>query len=140
MAAKWVVHCAPAGHGPQALSYLSRYIYKTAISSARLVSQDDQSVTFTYRDSTTRRQNTCTLASEEFLRRFLQHVLPKGFQRVRHYGWLGPAAKQTFARISVLLAVSVTASRQRSGLTVVLLCPHCQKPLRRVADIARAPP
>ena len=135
----WVVQSQFAGHGHQALSYLSRYIYKTAISSTRLLRQDDDTVTFRYRESGTGTERELTLPGEAFLQRFLQHVLPKGFRRVRSYGWLSPAAKSRFARVCTLLnAPIVRATRQ--PLTISVPCPHCQQPMRRVAEFGRAPP
>jgi Putative transposase/Transposase zinc-binding domain len=136
----WVVHCQSAGRGSEALGYLSRYIYQTAISGARLLAQDDESVTFSYRDSTSGERHSCRLPAERFLQRFLQHVLPKGFHRVRHSGWLSPAACQHFAQVATLLAVCLAAVRPRPTALVVILCPKCQKPLRRMAHIPRAPP
>jgi len=135
----WVLHCKSAGRGAEALSYLSRYIHKTAISSARLLSQTDQNVTFSYRESGTGQERTCTLTGEEFLRRFLQHVLPKGFHRVRHAGWLSPAAKSRFAEVAAMLDAP-PPPRPATLLPIVIRCPHCQKPLRRIASFGRAPP
>jgi hypothetical protein len=136
----WVVHCQSAGRGQQALSYLSRYIYKTAISSTRLIGQDEQHVTFSYRESGTNTQRLQTLTGEEFLRRFLQHVLPKGFRRVRTYGWLSPAAKNRFATVGALLETAAPPKPSRPALVIAISCPHCQKPMRRIAQFGRAPP
>jgi hypothetical protein len=136
----WVLHCQPAGRGPEALSYLSRYIYKTAIASARLLRQDDRTVTFVYRESGTGQTRTCTLAGEEFLRRFLQHVLPKGFHRVRYFGWRSPAAKVYFQQVAALLDAPAPPPRPAGPRGVELLCPHCHQPLRRIGTFGRAPP
>jgi hypothetical protein len=135
----WVVHSQFAGRGRPALSYLSRYISKTAISSARLLGQDDRTVTFSYRQSGSNAERTLTLTGEDFLRRFLQHVLPKGFRRVRTYGWLSPAAKERFERVCTLLNAAIVRSA-RPLFTVSVSCQHCQKPMRRIAEIGRAPP
>jgi hypothetical protein len=136
----WVVHSQFAGRGRQALSYLSRYISKTAISSARLLGQDHRTVTFSYRQSGTDVERTLTLTDEDFLRRFLQHVLPKGFRRVRTYGWLSPAAKERFERVCTLLNAPVVVRVARPLFTISVSCQHCQKPMRRIAEIGRAPP
>jgi hypothetical protein len=136
----WIVHSQFAGRGPQALSYLSRYLYKTAISGTRLIGQDDQHVTFSYRESGTNLERLLTLSGENFLRRFLQHVLPKGFRRVRTYGWLSPAAKVRFERVCTLLGAPIVVCAARPVLTLSVACPHCQKPLRRIAHFGRAPP
>ena len=84
--AAWVVDVQPVGRGQTALRYLAAYVQKTALSAARLVACDEQSVTFTHQDRATGENKSLRLPGEEFLRRFLQHVLPTGFQRVRHYG------------------------------------------------------
>lgn len=136
----WVVHCQHAGRGKEALSYLSRYIYKTAISSTRLISQDDQSVTFSYRESGTGEERIATLPAEEFLRRFLQHVLPRGFRRVRSYGWLSPAAKKRFEQVCIQLNASCTPKPMRLKIVIARVeCPHCKKAMRRIAEFNRAP-
>jgi hypothetical protein len=109
----------------------------TALSSKRLLDQDEASVTFSYRESKTNRERTVTLSGEAFLHRFLQHVLPKGFHRVRSYGWLSPAAKERFKTVRTLLNASAPADSARIGLTIIVSCPHCQRPMRRIADFRR---
>ena len=137
---KWVVHCQYAGRGKEALSYLSRYIHKTAISATRLLSQDEESVTFSYRESGTGEERTLTLSGEEFLRRFLQHVLPRGFRRVRSYGWLSPAAKTRFEKICIQLNAHCTPKPMRPKVAVARVeCPHCKKAMRRIAEFSHAP-
>ena len=87
---RWVVYAKPPFAGPQAvLAYLSRYTHRVAISNRRLISFGEDGVTFRYKDyrrSGSDRQQVMTLATDEFIRRFLMHVLPKGFHRIRHYG------------------------------------------------------
>lgn len=84
----WVVYCKPPFAGPEHLvKYLGRYTHRIAISNERILALDDGAVTFAWRDRTQGdRQRTMTLPAVEFLRRFLLHVLPDGFQRIRHYG------------------------------------------------------
>jgi len=88
----WVVYAKEPFAGPrQVLRYLSRYTHRIAISNRRLVSADENGVTFKYKDYRIEgpaRYKTMTLATDEFIRRFLIHVLPKGFHRIRHYGLL----------------------------------------------------
>jgi hypothetical protein len=108
---KWVVYAKPPFAGPEAvLAYLSRYTHRVAISNRRLISFDETGVTFRYKDyrrDGAERQRTMTLAPGEFIRRFLLHVLPKGFHRIRHYGLLATAArKANVARARKLLAVA----------------------------------
>src|SRR5262249_20136918 len=86
----WVVHARAAGDGRATLRYLAAYVFHVAIGNHRIVSCDDGNVTFTYRRVGSNRPRRMTLDAMEFLRRFLQHVLPVGFQKVRHYGFLSP--------------------------------------------------
>jgi Putative transposase/Transposase zinc-binding domain len=92
---KWVVYCKRPFAGPkQVLRYLSRYTHRVAMSNRRLISADENGVTFKYKDyrlDGSARYKTMTLATGEFIRRFLIHVLPKGFHRIRHYGLLAKA-------------------------------------------------
>ncbi len=79
------------------LAYLSRYTHRVAISNSRLIRFDEEGVAFRYKDyrrNGTERQQVMTLAADEFMRRFLPHVLPKGFHRIRHYGLLASAARK----------------------------------------------
>ena len=105
---RWVVYAKPPFAGPEAvLAYLSRYTHRVAISNSRLLAFNGASVTFRYKDyrrSGADRQQVMTLAAEEFIRRFLLHVLPKGFHRIRHYGLLaGGTRKAQLERARELL-------------------------------------
>ena len=92
---EWVVHCQPVGNGAAALKYLAPYIFRVAISNKRILKLADGKVTFRYTESGTNKPRLCTLAAEEFIRRFLLHVLPKGFMKIRYYGFLAHANKKT---------------------------------------------
>ena len=84
---EWVSFCKPYGHGNDAvLRYLSRYVFRTAISNARILGMDETHVTFRYKDRSNDTWRTLRLPGVEFLRRFLQHVLPRGFHKVRYFG------------------------------------------------------
>ena len=100
---RWNVQIQPVGKGDTALGYLARYVQKTAIAANRLLHSDAQGVTISWTDRQTGAQRTQKLLGHEFLRRFLQHVLPKGLTRVRHFGWLSPAAKKTYTAIKSTL-------------------------------------
>ncbi|TGQ24931.1 transposase, partial [Mesorhizobium sp. M00.F.Ca.ET.216.01.1.1] len=105
----WFVYAKPPFAGPEAvLAYLSRYTHRVAISNSRLIALDEAGVTFRvkdYRRNGSERYRTMTLEAGEFIRRFLLHVLPKGFHRIRHYGLLASAhAKANIARARELLA------------------------------------
>ena len=95
----WVVHCQPVSSGLPALKYLAPYIFRVAISNNRILALAEGKVTFRYRASDTGKLRTCTCAAEEFIRRFLQHVLPKGFVKVRYYGFLASGCRQRLASI-----------------------------------------
>ncbi len=94
----WVVYAKPPFAGPAAvLAYLSRYTHRVAISNRRLIAHDERGVTFRYKDyrrDGAERHQVMTLAADEFIRRFLLHVLPKGFHRIRHYGLLASAERR----------------------------------------------
>jgi hypothetical protein len=109
---KWVVYAKPPFSGPEAvLAYLSRYTHRVAISNRRLISFGEDGVTFRFKDyrrSEADRHRTMTLHADEFIRRFLLHVLPRGLHRIRHYGLLASASrKANVARARELLAVPV---------------------------------
>jgi len=108
---RWVVYAKAPFAGPEAvLAYLSLYTHRVAISNGRLIAFDETGVTFRYKDyrrSGPRRQQVMTLDANEFMRRFLLHVLPHGFHRIRHYGLLASAAcKANIARVRDLLSVA----------------------------------
>jgi hypothetical protein len=96
---RWVVYAKPPFAGPEAvLAYLSRYTHRVAISNRRIIRFDESDVTFRYKDYRrpgTDRQQVMTLATDEFIRRFLLHVLPRGFHRIRHYGLLASSSRKT---------------------------------------------
>jgi len=107
----WYVYSKPPFGGPKAvLAYLSRYTHRVAISNRRLITFDQHGVTFRYKDYCAdgrARYKRMTLATDEFIRRFLMHVLPKGLHRIRHYGLLArPSCADNIARARELLAVS----------------------------------
>jgi len=108
---RWVVYAKAPFAGPEAvLAYLSRYTHRVAISNSRLIAFDKSGVTFRYKDyrrNRADRQQVMTLATDEFIRRFLLHVLPRGFHRIRHYGLLaGSARKASIALARKLLDVA----------------------------------
>jgi hypothetical protein len=88
--ARFVVDIKPVGDGRAVLQYLAPYVHRVAISDRRIVACDDQSVTFRYMPSGTKRSKTRTVPGTEFVRGFVQHTLPRGFQKIRYYGWMSP--------------------------------------------------
>jgi hypothetical protein len=95
----WVVHCQPVGNGLPALRYLARYVFRVALSNQRIQRVVDDRVTFSYQDGDSGETRWCTLSAEEFIRRFLQHVLPKGWVKVRYYGFFSPGQRQRLSQL-----------------------------------------
>ena len=125
---RWVVYCKDPFAGPQqVLRYLSRYTHRVAISNRRLVAADAGGVAFRwkdYRSDGPGRWKTMTLAPHEFIRRFLMHVLPKGFHRIRHYGLFANGNRaESIAKARELLAVKAAEADQPSALSPP--CPCC---------------
>lgn len=137
--AEWVVYAKPPFGGPQqVLEYLGRYTHRVAIANQRLVALQDGAVTFRWKDyRRQQRPHTMTLEAPEFIRRFLLHTLPSGFQRIRHYGLLSNQhRREALARCRQLLAAPLSEllpNPPRDGgdlyraLTGRILnrCPHC---------------
>ena len=112
---RWVVYAKLPFAGPETvLAYLSRYTHRVAISNSRLLRVDETGVTFRYKDyrrGIADRQQVMTLTADEFIRRFLLHVLPKGFHRIRHYGLLTGATRRAhLEHVRQLLGVAPPAS------------------------------
>jgi hypothetical protein len=132
----WVVHCQPMGNGMAALKYLAPYIFRVAISNNRILKLEDDKVTFRYTDSDTGQTRYCTVTAEEFIRRFLQHVLPKGFIKVRYYGYLSPGNRHRLRQIKQLLGdcVSTQSSDGHQANATppdqALQCPRCGKAMQ----------
>jgi ribosomal protein L37AE/L43A len=142
----WVVHSEPVGSGQQAFQYLAPYIFRVALSNNRLRYLHDRQVTFAYKESATDQLRHCTLTAEEFIRRFLQHVLPPRFIKVRYYGLLSPAHRQLLLKARQLL--SATTSKLKREVVkptqppALPTCPHCGGPLTLLSPLAprgRAP-
>lgn len=102
---EWVVHCQAVGDGRAALKYLAPYIFRVAISNHRILKMEDGRVTFCYKDRESGEDQFRTLDAEVFIRRFLQHVLPKGFVKVRYYGFFssGNRPRPRLRRVRQLL-------------------------------------
>ena len=145
---EWVVHCKPPFDGPESvLAYLSRYTHRVAISNHRLVSADADTVVFRWKDYRIKngdRQKVIRLATPEFIRCVLMHILPDGFHRIRHYGLLACGVRKTnLAKCRALLCVQspeqVSAQEAEPEVTPLTLrepCPCCGG-LIRVIEIFR---
>ena len=134
----WVADVQPVGTGEPALKYLAAYVYRTAFSAERILADDGQTITFAYRDNQGR-PGTVRLSPERFLHRFLQHVLPRGLQRVRHFGFLSAAATAQWQRVRALLDWQ-PPPRTPAPPSPVPVCPRCKKPMALIGRLPRAPP
>jgi hypothetical protein len=138
----WIVYAKPAFGGPeQVIRYLGRYTHRVAISNHRLLSFDGAHVTFRWRDyADGNKMRTMTLAADEFIRRFLLHVLPKGFVRIRHFGVMANHQRsESIALCRKLLEMTPLVRSMESGLPhPPWLCPRCQAPMIVIARLTAA--
>jgi hypothetical protein len=146
----WVVYAKRSSQAKpdRLLHYLARYVHRTALTEKRLLASDNGSVTFTYRDSRDGKRKVMSLGGAEFLRRFLQHVPPRGFHRVRTFGLLHPHHRRTISRLQLLLDASPPPPPDPNNLPLVpaprppghttIRCPSCHKGTLRI--IARLTP
>jgi hypothetical protein len=136
---EWVVHSQAVGNGQAALKYLAPYIFRVAISNNRIVKVAEGNVTFRYTPSGSKNSKRCSLPVEEFIHRFLQHVLPKGLVKVRYYGLFAPGQRQRLKQARILLEAQSAPERQPARETdpttlqdkPTVLCPKCGQPMRR---------
>jgi hypothetical protein len=132
----WVVYSKPPFGGPEhVLQYLARYTHRVAISNHRLLSVTEKEVCFRWKDYAHRNKlRTLTLSNEEFLRRFLQHVLPTGFPRIRYFGWLANRKRSDSLSICRKLTACQPPppSSPAEGEATVRSCPCCGGPMRIV--------
>ena len=151
---EWVVYAKPPFDGPvPVLKYLARYTHRIAISNHRLLHVDDARVTFRFKDYRGRRPRSLSLPIAEFVRRFLLHVLPKGFVRIRYYGFLANGTRaRLLACCREALAQDAASSEKRPDplgdgeeFLALLperlrLCPHCKHGVLRCVQILERPP
>jgi hypothetical protein len=139
----WVVHSKPVGAGEHALGYLARYIFRVALADSAILHHDDREVVFRYRDGDTGKPCTARLAPQEFIRRFLEHVLPSGFRKVRHYGLHHSSRRQKLRLLQAQLAFTHNLPLPPAKAPTLPpapppVCPHCQTPMTADAEIAPA--
>jgi hypothetical protein len=137
----WVVDCEFVGDGRGVVKYLAPYVYRTAISNNRILAlSEDGQVTYCYKANAGTR-HTVTLSAERFLARFLQHVLPAGFQRIRYYGFLHPNGRDRLNLIRALFAFGPYHKPQNTPAPAApRACPHCGGTLTLLAPLKRRPP
>ncbi len=152
----WVVYCKPTVQGAsKVLNYLGRYVHRVAITNSRIISIEDGKVIFRYKDSKNHRSKIMTLKAQEFIRRFLQHVLPKGVHKIRYYGLWSPANRKHLYKIKELLNKGDAAQHSepqqdessnldKPPLLAEQKCPHCKIGtlvwIARIYSHWRAPP
>jgi len=137
----WIVYAKPPFGGPQhVLHYLARYTHRVAISNHRLLSVSESQVTFRWKDyAHGNKPRTMTLSPQQFLRRFLQHVLPRGFPRIRYFGWLANRARGDLLPLCrLLLHQPPPATDASSHQSATWQCPLCQGPMYLVERLTAA--
>jgi hypothetical protein len=142
----WGVHIQPAGSGLSALKYLSAYVSRTAITNARIIRVDEDSVSFRWKDrSNNNKIRTMTLPGAEFARRYLRHVLPGGLRSIRYYGFCHPAAKASRMRVQLHSGKALEFGDTNFTLPEVAQCgcppcPKCGQPTQLVFSLGRCSP
>jgi len=143
-AKSWVVDCRPVGSGMSALKYLAPYIFRIALSNNRIERVTNDAVTFRYTEGKTGAQKRATLPVNSFIGRFLAHILPKGFVKVRYYGLLHPSQRQLLREARSLLALqqavappspAVPAVEPLVAVPDVSRCPSCGQPMQLVQTL-----
>ena len=145
---EWVVYAKRPFAGPEAvLAYLSRYTHRVAIANSRLIALDERGVTFRWKDYRAKgktRHKTMTLTTDEFIRRFLLHVLPSGFHRIRHYGLLANGGRRdNLARVRELLHAAPVDTETKDADTPAesvqptFVCPDCGAAMIIIEILAR---
>ena len=141
----WEVNVQPVGDGRAVLKYLAPYVHRVAISDKRIENCDEQSVRFRYTPSGKKTSRTRTVTGEQFVRGFLQHVLPKGFRKVRHYGWMNARSRNTLDRVRWMVWLflgwtywlgSGMAPQPERRQSQAPHCPHCGADMTVIAIIA----
>lgn len=138
----WVSDCKDVGNGMSSFKYLAPYMQRGCISNNRILAYDGQSVTLEYTESRTQAKKLRTLTAVAFIRIYLQHVLPGGFQKTRYYGLLGSANKKTVRELRLLI-LSTRYSRvpPKEDFSLELpCCPKCLVPMVYRGRRSRAPP
>ena len=145
---EWVVHSEPVGSGEAAFKYLAPYVFRVAISNSRILKLEGGQVTFKYKDSATDQMKFATVSAEEFMRRFLQHVLPERFVKVRYYGLLSAGNRHLLKRVREALRARARGSVARSEDRAInqresLRCPNCGTEMTLIGTLSargREPP
>ncbi len=140
---KFISHSKLMGKGENALGYLARYLHRVAISNSNIIDCKDGKVTLRYRESGSNKTKYQTITAIEFMRRFLQHVLPCGFQKIRYYGFLNATAKSVWEKIQAYFQLKEIVDLDQLESEQVYYCSKCKAKMLHIASIlrkSRAPP
>jgi hypothetical protein len=141
---RWTVHVQQIGHGDHAVRYLARYVFHVALTNARIRRFEHNRVTFSYTHAHTQETRQLTLPVDAFIERFLQHVLPRGFTKIRYFGLLSPSCRPKLDharhllelhtasdlppnRVAATDSIDSTSPTSTASLTTVLRCPTCHR-------------
>ena len=130
------------GNGTGALKYLSPYLFRVAISNKNILSCKNERVTFRYKERETKEYKSITLPAMKFIRRFLQHILPKGFQKIRYYGFLANGNKAKLETIFKLLNIKPKSKKEKPKKPFIFHCPDCGSEMTLIysSNRLRGPP
>jgi len=136
----WVVDLRAVGSGQKAIEYVARYVFKSAVSNSNIISCKDGDVTFQYEDYQSKKRQTIKLPVMGFIRMFLQHVLPRGFQKVRYYGIMHPKNRLLFNIVRLLLRAKFRVPERYLDYQKSIKCPRCGAHMVFVEILERVPP
>jgi len=135
----WVVNCQAVGSSVQSVKYLAPYVFKVAVSNNRIIKVENRKVFFKYKKPRSNRWRTMSLDVMEFLRRFLQHVLPTGFMKIRYYGFMSPGSSVSLEKISTLIELAfyfeIETPKAEIETPDLPTCPDCGGKLKYIASI-----
>jgi hypothetical protein len=137
----WVCHVEPVGTGEAALKYLAPYIFRVAVSDRNILRIQNGQVTFRYKDVKNEEFKTCSIPAPEFIRRFLLHVLPRGFVKVRYFGFLATKKRAELDRIKELIGRRLYRKNTSfpDHKKFVMRCPDCKVPMIYVCELPKEP-
>ena len=122
----WNVNSQPVGNGARSIRYLSAYVFRTAISNHRVITLGNDRVLFRYTDTKSGANKTMSISAFGFIRRFLRHVLPTGFMKIRYYCFMHPSTKIPLKlAVALLEALFAVRSEKRKPTSVIPCCEHC---------------
>ncbi len=122
----WNVNSQPIGNGARSIRYLASYVFRTAISNHRVITMDNDRVLFQYTDTKSGSNITTSISAFEFIRRFLQHVLPTGFMKIRYYGFMHPSTKIPVKLAVALLEALFAVRPEKRNSSETSIIPGCE--------------